>query len=283
MVLTVSLLILLYLAFLAVMAYYQLDIGLTVVALAAFVFIQYYFSDRLVLWSLGAKLVDEQANPDIYRTIRRLCGAANMPMPRVALIKTEMPNAFATGRNIDHAVVAATTGLIDLLSPEELEAVLAHELTHIRNRDVMIMTLVTFLIDAAYLILRIEYFSQERDSSGDDESPVGGIIAALMLVAFIAYNIGMLLILALSRYREFAADRGAALITGKPSNLISALRKISYGMAGVPNADLKRNRGANALFILPAFNKRSLLNIFSTHPALDKRIEALQRLEGICR
>ncbi len=281
MILTASLLMVLYLVFLAAMAYYQFNLGVTVIALGAFAFIQYYFSDRLVLWSLGAKLADEADAPELHQTIRRLCNAANLPNPRVALMETNMLNAFATGRNQNNAVVAVTTGLIKQLSEGELEAVLAHELSHIRNRDVMIMTLATFLIDVAYLILRIDYFSRnDGDSSGgDDENPTGAIIAALMLIAFLVYNIGTLLVLALSRYREFSADRGAAIMTGKPSNLISALMKISGEMARIPDKDLKKNRGANALFIVPAISGKSLLNIFSTHPSMDRRIEALERLE----
>ncbi len=213
MILTVSLLTILYIAFLAAMAYFRVNLGVTVISLGAFAFVQYYFSDRLVLWSLNAKLVDENEAPELHQMTRRLCNAANLPKPKVALMETNMPNAFAIGRNQNNAVVAVTTGLIKQLSEGELEAVLAHELSHIRNRDVMIMTLATFLIDAAYLILRIEYFSRsDGDSSGgDDENPAGAIIAAFMLIAFLVYNIGTLLILALSRYREFSAEEGQRL------------------------------------------------------------------------
>lgn len=281
MILTVSLLAALYVVFLAVIAYYQLNLTITIAFMGIFAFIQYYFSDRIVLWSLDAKPISEEAAPELYQTVRRLCIMADMPQPKIAMMDTKIPNAFATGRNQKNAVVVVTSGIIKQLSGSELEAVLAHELSHIRNRDVVIMTLAAFLIDVAYLILRIDYFSREdSDSSGgDDESPVGAIVGAIMLASFLVYNIGTLLILALSRYREFSADRGAAIITGRPSNLISALTKISGDIAKTSEQDLKKIKGANALFIVPAINGKSLLSIFSTHPSLEKRIEALQRLE----
>lgn len=281
MILTVSLLVALYLVFLAVIAYYQLNLTIAIIFMGIIAFFQYYYSDRIVLWSLDAKPVSEAAAPELYQMVRRLCIMSDMPQPKIAIMDTEIPNAFATGRNQKNAVVAVTRGIIKQLSSMELEAVLAHELSHIKNRDMMIMTLAALLIDVAYLILRIDYFSREDDGSsgGDDESPVGAIVAAVMLASFLVYNIGTLLILALSRYREFSADRGAAIMTGKPSDLVSALMKISGNISKTADKDLKRVKGANALFIVPAINGKSLLNVFSTHPSLEKRIEALQCLE----
>lgn len=281
MILTVSLLVALYLVFLAVIAYYQLNLTIAIVFMGIIAFLQYYYSDRIVLWSLDAKPVSEAAAPELYQMVRRLCIMADMPQPKIAIMDTEIPNAFATGRNQKNAVVAVTRGIIKQLSSMELEAVLAHELSHIKNRDMMIMTLAALLIDVAYLILRIDYFSREDggSSGGDDESPVGAIVAAVMLASFLVYNIGTLLILALSRYREFSADRGAAIMTGKPLDLVSALMKISGNISKTADKDLKNIKGANALFIVPAINGKSLLNVFSTHPSLEKRIEALQCLE----
>lgn len=281
MILTVSLLIALYLVFLAVIAYYQLNLTIAITFMGIFAFFQYYYSDRIVLWSLDAVPVSKAAAPELCQMVRRLCIMADMPRPKIAIMDTEIPNAFATGRNQKNAVVVVTRGIIKQLSDMELEAVLAHELSHIRNRDMMIMTFAAFLIDLAYLILRIDYFSREDggSSGSDDESPAGAIVAAVMLASFLVYNIGTLLILALSRYREFSADRGAAIITGKPSNLVSALMKISGNISTTADNDLKNIKGANALFIVPAINGKSLLSIFSTHPSLEKRIEAIQRLE----
>lgn len=281
MILTVSLLVALYLVFLAVIAYYQLNLTIAIVFMGIIAFLQYYYSDRIVLWSLDAKPVSEAAALELYQMVRRLCIMADMPQPKIAIMDTEIPNAFATGRNQKNAVVAVTRGIIKQLSSMELEAVLAHELSHIKNRDMMIMTLAALLIDVAYLILRIDYYSREDggSSGGDDESPVGAIVAAVMLASFLVYNIGTLLILALSRYREFSADRGAAIMTGKPLDLVSALTKISGNISKTADKDLKNIKGANALFIVPAINGKSLLNVFSTHPSLEKRIEALQCLE----
>ena len=183
-------------------------------------------------------------------------------------MKTEMPNAFATGRNQGNAAVVVTQGIMKQLDIGELEAVLAHELSHIKNRDMVVMTIATFLADVAYLVLRQD-FSQIKDnnSSDNDENPLGAIIAALWLTSFLVYNIITLLILTLSRYREFAADR-TAIITGKPSNLVSALVKISSEIPKISDSDLKRVKGANALFIIPAVKGKSIRNFFSTHPSL---------------
>ncbi len=280
MIFTMALLVTLYLAFLAVVAYYQLNLTIAMLFMGAFAAFQYYYSNQIVLWSLDAYLVSERAAPEVYQTVRRLCITADLPQPRIAIMESEIPNAFATGRSQNHAVVVVTRGIVKQLSESELEAVLAHELSHIKNRDVMIMTIAALLADIAYMILRIDYFSEhDGDSSGgDDESPLGAIIAAVLITSFLVYNVGTLLILALSRYREFSADRGAAIMTGRPSNLISALTKISGNISSIPDKDLKKVKGANALFIVPAINGKSILSIFSTHPSLEARVEALQRL-----
>ncbi|MFB3765081.1 MAG: zinc metalloprotease HtpX [Methanotrichaceae archaeon] len=281
MIFTVSLLIAIYLAFLAVMAYYRINLKATILFMGAFTFVQYYFSGHIVLWSMGAKEVSEKEAPELHSMVERLCLTANLPKPKIAIMKTEMPNAFATGRNQGNAVVVMTQGIMKQLDIGELEAVLAHELSHIKNRDMVAMTLATFLADVAYLVLRQDLSQINGDnSSGNDENPGGAIIiiAALWLISFLVYNISTLLILALSRYREFAADKGAAIITGKPSNLVSALVKISSEIPKISDSDLKMVKGANALFIIPAVKGKATRNFFSTHPSLEARIEALQCL-----
>jgi heat shock protein HtpX len=280
MIFTVSLLIAIFFVFLAVMAYYRINLKAMILSMGAFTFVQYYFSGHIVLWSMGAEEVSEKEAPELHSMVERLCLTANVPKPKIAIMKTEMPNAFATGRNQGNAAVVVTQGIMKQLDIGELEAVLAHELSHIKNWDMAVMTIVTFLADVAYLVLRQD-FSQINDnnSSDNDENPGGVIIAALWLTSFLVYNIITLLILTLSRYREFAADRSAAIITGKPSNLVSALVKISSEIPKISDSDLKRVKGENALFIIPAVKGKSIRNFFSTHPSLEARIEALQCLD----
>ena len=280
MIFTFSLLIAILFAFLAVMAYYRINLKATILFMGAFAFVQYYFSSHIVLWSMGAEEVSEKEAPELHSMVERLCLTANLPKPKIAIMKTEMPNAFATGRNQGNAAVVVTQGMMKQLDIGELEAVLAHELSHIKNWDMAVMTIATFLADVAYLVLRQDFSRNEDTNSGDnDENPVGAIIAALWLTSFLVYNIITLLTLTLSRYREFAADRSAAIITGKPSNLVSALVKISSEIPEISDSDLKRVKGANALFIMPAVKGKSIRNFFSTHPSLGARIEALQCLD----
>jgi heat shock protein HtpX len=210
--------------------------------------------------------------------IERLCIQADIPKPRIAVADTQMPNAFAMGRSQKHATVCATTGILNLLSPSELEGVLAHEITHIVNRDVAIMTLASFFASIASMIVQFGFFfggggySDDRD----DDNPS---FAVVMLVSVLVYVVSFLLMQALSRYREFAADRGAAVITGRPSALSSALLKISGSMQRTPATDLRAAGELNAFFIVPASVKNSIAGLFATHPPMEKRIAALQRLE----
>ncbi len=275
MLLTMFLLSVLYLAFLAFLLYMKVSqIGI-ILFIGGFMFLQYFYSDRMVLTTMGAKIVSENEAPRLYEMVRRLCQNADLPMPRIAIMRTEMANAFATGRNQNNAVVAVTTGIMERLNEPELEAVLAHELTHVKNRDMMVMTIATFLSSVAQIIVQwmpfIGFGGDDRDSNSS-----GGALLAFF-VSLVVWIVSIILIRALSRYREFAADRGSAMITGQPSHLISALKKISGQR--VPREDLRRTNGpVSALFITPAISG-GLMQLFSTHPTLEARVEALERFE----
>lgn len=274
MLFTMFLLFLVYIAFLAVLAYRGTGLVGMLAFVSIFMLIQYFFSDKLVLRSMGAKIVSESEEPELHQMISRLCAMADLPKPRIAIVDTPMPNAFATGRSPGKAVVAVTTGIRRQLTTAELEAVLAHELSHVKNRDVMVMTIASFLSTVAFFIVRYSFFFGGGGSSRDR-----GGIAAAFLASVVVWIASSLLIKALSRYREFAADRGSAVITGQPSNLASALMKISGVMPRIPKEDLRKAEGMNAFFIIPAVSGSSIMNLLSTHPPVEKRIAALQRIE----
>jgi heat shock protein HtpX len=241
--------------------------------------VQFFASDKIALRAMGAREVTPAEAPELHAMIERLCIQADIPKPRIAVAQTEMPNAFAMGRSQKHATVCATTGILNLLSPAELEGVLAHEITHVVNRDVAIMTLASFFASIASTIVQFGFFfgGGYSDSDGDDDNPSFMVV---ILVSVAVYIVSFLLMQALSRYREFAADRGAAVITGRPSALSSALLKISGAMQRTPTQDLRAAGELNAFFIVPASLKNSVFNLFATHPPLEKRIEALSRLEA---
>ena len=275
MLLTMILLAVLYLAFLAVLLSMNTSSTVIILFMGGFMFLQYFYSDKMILMSMGAKIVSESEAPELHQIVSRLCAIAGLPMPRIAIVNTSMPNAFATGRNQKNAVVAVTTGIMQQLNRSELEAVLAHELTHVKNRDMMVITIATFLSSIAQILVRFLPFfggggSRNRDS--------GGSFVVMFVVSLVVWIVSFILIRALSRYREFAADRGSAIITGQPSNLASALMKISG--AKVPTQDLRKVEGpVSALFIVPAISGSSIMNLFSTHPTLEARIEALKNVE----
>ena len=275
MMLTMILLAVLYLAFLAVLLSMNTSSTVIILFMGGFMFLQYFYSDKMILMSMGAKIVSESEEPELHQIVSRLCAIAGLPMPRIAIVNTSMPNAFATGRNQKNAVVAVTTGIMQQLNRSELEAVLAHELTHVKNRDMMVITIATFLSSIAQILVRFLPFfggggSRNRDS--------GGGFVVMFVVSLVVWIVSFILIRALSRYREFAADRGSAIITGQPSNLASALMKISG--AKVPTQDLRKVEGpVSALFIVPAISGSSIMNLFSTHPTLEARIEALKNIE----
>jgi heat shock protein HtpX len=251
--------------------------GVTILVVAVgLLALQFFTSDKLALRAMGAQEVSPQEAPQLHALIERLCVQADLPKPRIYVMNTEMPNAFAMGRSRKAAAVCATTGIMELLSPAELEGVMAHELTHIINRDVMVMTLASFFASLASMIVQFGFFF---GGGGDDDDDGPGIMA-IILVSLAVYVVSFFLMQALSRYREYAADRGAAVITGRPSALASALLKISGGMERIPQSDLRTHAEMNAFYIFPAGAKQSLFNLFSTHPPLEKRIAALSRLEA---
>jgi heat shock protein HtpX len=250
--------------------------GITILVVAVgLLSLQFFTSDRLALRAMGAHEVSPQEAPQLHALIERLCVQADLPKPRIYIMNTSMPNAFAMGRSRKAAAVCATTGILELLSPSELEGVMAHELTHIINRDVMVMTLVSFFASLASMIVQFGFFF-----GGTDDDDDGPSVMVIILVSLAVYIVSFFLMQALSRYREFAADRGAAVITGRPSALSSALLKISGTMQRIPQTDLRAHAEMNAFYIFPASAKNSIYNLFSTHPPIEKRIAALERLEA---
>ena len=237
-----------------------------------------FASDKLALSAMGARTVTPEQAPQLHAMIERLCVQADLPKPKIAIAQTSMPNAFALGRSPKSATVCATTGLMDLLSPAELEGVLAHELTHVQNRDVLVMTLAGFFATIAAYIVQFGFFFGDGMGGGDDDDNPSFLV--LFLVSLAVYVISFFLMQALSRYREFSADRGAALITGRPSALASALVKISGGMQQIPQKDLRASGELAAFYFFPPGAGKKLGSVFSTHPTMEKRIAALQRLES---
>ncbi len=267
----------LYLAFIAVLVSAGVNaIGVLLIA-AIMIGVQYFMSDKIALWSMGAHIVSPAEAPELHGMIERLAAIANLPKPRVAIADSDVPNAFATGRNPKHAVIAVTRGLMNRLEPAEIEAVLAHELSHVRNRDVMVMTLASFFAVVAQLMMRW-FFWGSMMGGGRRDRRDGGSIALIYMASILVWIISFFLIRALSRYREYAADRGSAIITGSPSNLMSALMKISGVMQRIPQQDLREVQQMNALFIIPAAVGSGFSEIISTHPSLENRLERLRAL-----
>ena len=273
MLLTFFLLGLLYVVFIGVLAAVGAGAVITVVFMGGLLLAQLFLSDKLGLRAMGAKEVSPEEAPGLHAMIERLCIQADLPKPKIAVADTDVPNAFAMGRSQKSATVCATTGIMKTLSPSELEGVMAHELTHVKNRDVLIMTVASFFASLASIILQFSFFFGGDD---DDGAPAALVI---FLVSLLVYVISFFLMLALSRYREFAADRGAAIITGRPSALSAALLRISDQMQKVPQQDLRKVEGQNAFFIIPASVKGSFKTLFATHPPLEARIARLQQLE----
>src|SRR5215211_3551690 len=274
MLLTMFLLGLLYVALIGALLAAGTGLVLMVVIIGALSFGQLFFSDRLALSAMGAKEVSPADAPGLHAMIERLCIQADLPKPRIAVADTHVPNAFACGRSQKSATVCATTGIMSVLSPSELEGVMAHELSHVKHRDVLIMTIASFFASIAAIILQFGFFF---GGSGDDDNPS---ILIVLLVSLVVYVVSFFLMLALSRYREFAADRGAAIVTGRPSALASALVKVSGAMRQVPTQDLRQAERLNAFFIVPTSVKGAVQTLFATHPPMEKRIERLQQLEA---
>ena len=275
MLLTLFLLGALYVAFVGVLFAAGVQGFMILLIAGGFAALQFFTSDKLALHAMGAREVTPQEAPELHSMIERLCIQADLPKPKIAVAYTEMPNAFAIGKSQKSATVCATTGIMKMLTPAELEGVMAHELAHVKNRDVMIMTIASFFASVAAMILQFGFLFGGGGHSDDDDGP--GFLV-ILLASLVVYVLSFLLMMALSRYREFSADRGAALTTGRPSALASALRKISSGMDRLPQQDLRAANEMSAFFI--ASPKKVIGGLFATHPPMEKRIEQLMRLEG---
>jgi heat shock protein HtpX len=287
MLATGGLLGLLYVIF-GVVLFQALNVGLVpmlviIIGLAA---LQYWTSDKLALAASGAQIVTPEQAPELHAMVERLCAMAGLPKPRVAVIPTDVPNAFATGRSPKHAAIAVTQGLWNRLDKQEIEAVLAHELSHVANRDVLVMTVASFFAMLAAMLTRFGLYAGmwgggggfgggNRNNNGQNQVPVWLIV---FIVSIVTYAISFILIRTISRYREYAADRGSALITGAPENLMSALQKIASGITQIPQRDLREVAGMNAFFIVPTNWRQQMGELFMDHPPLEKRLAALERI-----
>ncbi|MBW3653955.1 MAG: zinc metalloprotease HtpX [Actinomycetota bacterium] len=275
MLITMFLLGAVYVAFVAVLFAAGMN-GITILLIAGgLAAMQFFTSDKLAMHAMGAREVSPHEAPELHAMIERLCIQADLPKPKVAVAYTDMPNAFALGKSQKSATVCATTGIMKMLSPAELEGVMAHELAHVKHRDVMIMTIASFFASIAAMILQFGFLFGGGHGHSDDEGP--GFLV-ILLASLAVYVLSFFLMMSLSRYREFVADRGAALVTGRPSALASALRKISSGMDRLPQKDLRVANELSAFFI--SSPKKSVAGLFATHPPMEKRIEQLMRLEG---
>jgi len=286
MLLTMFLLGLLYVVFVAVLIALRIPAVLVVLIALGFLLFQYFFSDRIALFAMRGHEVTPQQAPELHEMIDRLCALADMPKPRVAIAESDIPNAFATGRNPKVAVVCATTGIMRKLSKPELEAVLAHELSHVAHRDVAVMTIASFLGLLAGFVVRMAiyggfYGGGYGSHDDDDDSSTGAVILLVVIASAVVYGLSFLLTRALSRYRELSADRAGAMLLGRPSLLASALTKVSGDMARIPTRDLRAAEPLNAFFFAPALAPGfSLSSLFATHPSLERRLEQLSRIEA---
>jgi heat shock protein HtpX len=279
MLLTIALLGLLYVLLVVVLLAAGVGAALMLVIVAGLALAQLFLSERLALRAIGAREVSPRELPALHAIVERLCVQSDLPKPRIAIAESRVPNAFALGRSPRRAVVCATTGLLELLEPHELEAVIAHELAHVKHRDVLIMTVASFFASVAAMV--VQFGLMLGGGAGGRQREGGGpSIALVLVVAAVVYAVSFVLMLALSRYRELVADRGAALTTGRPSALASALMTISRGMERVPQRDLRVAGELNAFFIVPARAKGALRSLLSTHPPMEQRIAALGRLES---
>lgn len=283
---TMLLLALVYVAFIGLL--FAAGVPLIVIGVMAFIMIllQYFMSDRLVLMTTGAKQVTPQEEPKLHAMIERLSAAADLPKPKVAMMETHVPNAFATGRSPKNSIVAVTRGLMSRLDDRELEAVLAHELSHIKHRDVMVITWASLIVIASGYLMQMLFWMSLFGGFGGGyggRRHGGGQAMMMMMMVYVGtiavYFISQLLIMALTRYRELAADRGAATLTGAPSQLASALMKINGEVGRIPEKDLRRVEHANAFFIIPALKGNSMASLFSSHPSVEKRIERLRQMQ----
>jgi heat shock protein HtpX len=280
MIISFAVLSVLYIVFLSVLAY--VGVGAIAIAVIAGILIlaQWYFSDKIVLWSTGAKIVNREQFPELHDLVERIVARNNLSKPRIAVINMRMPNAFATGKTPKSSIVAVTIGLMDQLDQEELEGVIAHELAHIKNRDVLVLTLASLFSMIAWYMMRFGMVGGMFGGYGRRDNQGGAAMLVILLIAIVTWIASFLIIRAISRYREYVADRDGALITGKPSKLASALLKISGTMKRIPTRDLREVEGMNAFFIIPAISGDALTNLFSTHPPVAQRVKKLMEMEA---
>src|SRR5919112_1836343 len=283
MIFSFAILAILYIIFLSVLAY----VGVSAIAIAVIagilILAQWYFSDKIGLWSTGAKIVSREQFPELHDLVERIVARNNLSKPRIAVINTRMPNAFATGKTPKSSIIAVTIGLMDQLDTEELEGVIAHELAHIKNRDVLILTLASIFSMIAWYLMRFGMYGAMFGGGGGygrRGNEGGAAMLLILLIAIVTWIASFLIIRAISRYREYVADRDGALITGKPSKLASALLKISGTMKRMPTRDLREVEGMNAFFIIPALSGDALTNLFSTHPPIAQRVKKLMEMEA---
>lgn len=280
---TMFMLFMLYVAVFGALIAVGVSAVLVLVIAAVVIFVQYWFSASIALYAMGGREVSASQAPQLHAVVDRLCAMANMRKPRVAIASSDIPNAFATGRNPNNAVICATTGILRRLNEQELEAVLAHELSHVAHRDVAVMTIASFLGIVAGVLTRIALYADVFgfDFSGNDGDQAALIELAVLVVSALVYAISFLLTRALSRYRELAADRSGAILIGRPSILASALVKVTGEMARIPTRDLRSAEHFNAFYFAPAIARGvSLSTLFSTHPPLQKRLDQLAKLES---
>jgi heat shock protein HtpX len=270
---------LIYVVFISVLIAAGASAIFVLVIAGGFALVQLLFGDKLALASMRAQVTTPEQAPELHAIVERLCQLSDIPKPKVAVSRVDLPNAFAAGHNRRTATVCVTTGLMEKLEPRELEGVIAHELAHIANRDVIVMTVAGFLATVAGLLIRFSFYSGMAGGRGRDNSAV--VFLAVVVVSVVVYVVSFLLLRALSRYREYAADRGAAIMTGAPAQLAAALGRISGEMSRIPSRDLRAAEGMNAFFIMPAVAKGfSLSSLVATHPPTEKRIERLLAMQA---
>ena len=267
---------LLYVVFISVVIAMGAGVAVVVLFAAAFMLVQIFLGDKLALRSMGARVTEPHEAPELHAMIERMAQLQDIPKPKVAIAETDMPNAFAAGHSRKSAVVCCTTGLMERLDRDELEGVVAHEMAHVINRDVMVMTIAGFLATVAGLLIRFGMYGR---MGGGGRNQAGAFVV-ILLVSVVTYALSYILIRALSRYREYAADRGAAIITGAPAALASALQKITGAMSRIPQQDLRQAEGMNAFFIMPASAKDAFTKLFSTHPPAEERIRRLMEMQA---
>ena len=275
----------LYAIFIGVLTYLGVGFIPITIMVSAMLLAQWYFSDKMVLWFSGAKIVSREQFPQVHEIVEKLVQRSNLPKPKVAVVNTRMPNAFATGKSHKSSVVAVTTGLLDILDYDELEAVIGHELSHIKNRDVLVLTLASIFSVVASFLMRYAMFGAMFGGGGGYggdrlRNNAGVAMLIVVLVAVVTWIVSFIITRAISRYREYAADRGSAQVTGKPMELASALTKINASMHKVPQQHAQRFQSLNAFFIIPAFSSNTLVNLFSTHPPVEKRIQKLKEMSN---